>query len=228
MLTNAVEISKEAANIDHPKVVMIAYQPSSDGSKGEVYVYGCGRYAAGRTKAVLEGLPSSDALSASITRDHAAELSSVLRKQSRSASALIGVTMAEQAFEGKNPETGVSSWGSFAVMSGELYLTHLHDADASGKYDSIWTRVDDLASEPGDPLTALALQTNVLSRVGKVKGVGDAIDFRTTPLPGVIAAKLGANFVALLGEINRGSFATGGKWGNGPGTADQLWPAASV
>jgi len=227
MLTNAVEISKEAANIEHPKVVMIAYQPSSDGGRGEVYVYGCGRYAAGRTRAVLEGLPSSEAISVSISREHATELSSVLRKQSRSASALIGVSMAEEAFEGHNPETGASSWGSFAVMSGESYLTHLHDADPSGKYDNIWSRVDDLASEPGDPVTGLALQVAVLSRLGKCKGVGEVIDFRTTPLAGTVAAKLGANFVALLGEVNRGTYALGGKWGGGPGSPEQLWKEAA-
>lgn len=227
MLTNAVEISKEAANIEHPKVVMIAYQPSSDGSKGEVYVYGCGRYAAGRTKAVLEGLPSSEAASTSISREHATELSSVLRKQSRSASALIGVSIHDEAFEGFNPDTGASSWGSFAVMSGESYLTHLHDADPDGRYDNIWQRVDDLAASASDSMPGLALQTSVLSRIGKCKGVGEVIDLRVTPLPGVVAAKLGANFVALLGEVNKGSFAAGGKWGGGPGGPDQLWPMAS-
>lgn len=228
MLTNAVEISKEAAKIDHPTVVLVAYQPSSDGSKGTVYVYGCGRYAAARTKATLEGLPSTEALSTSITREHAAELSSVLRKQSRSASALIGVSMRDEAFEGHNPETGASTWGNFAVMHGEDYLTHLHDADVHGRYDNIWHRVDELSSAAGDSATAVALQVAVLSRLSKAKGVGEVADLRTTPLPGVIAAKLGSNFVALLGEVNRGSFATGGKWGIGPGTPEQLWATAGV
>lgn len=226
-LTNAVEISKESAKIEHPAVVMIAYQPSPDGSVGHVYVYGCGRYAAARTRVVLDGLPSTEAIGLSITREHASELSTELRKLSRAAGTRVGIGMYEEAVEGINPDTGVSSWGNLAVIWQEKYLTHLHDADSTGRYDNIWQRVDELAATPGDPLSGVTLQTLVLSRIGKCKGVGEVADLRATPLPGVIAAKLGANFVALLGEVNKGSFAAGGKWGGGPGTPDQLWPSAA-
>ena len=208
-------------------MVMIAYQPSPDGLVGHVYVYGCGRYAAARTKVVLENLPSPEAISLSITRDHAAELSSALRKLSRAAGTVVGVGMYAEAIEGHNPETGASSWGNLAVIWQEKYLTHLHDADVHGKYDNVWGRVDELASANGNELAAVALQVSVLSRVSKMKGAFEVADIRATPLPGVVAVKLGTNIVALLGEVNKAGFAAGGKWGNGPGGAEQLWPSAA-
>lgn len=228
MLTNAVEISKEAPRIEHPESVLIAYQPSSDGLVGQVLVYGCGRYAAGRTMATLDGLPSSEAMSLSITREHAAELSSALRKTSRAADTRVSVDMSEVATEKVNPETGAPSWGNLAVGYQQNYLAVLHDADPHGKFDAIWARVDDLAATTGDRVAGVTLMVGVLNRVQKLKGVGEVADIRSTPLPGVVAARLGSNFVALLGEVNKGSFVAGGKWGDGPGNQSQVWPATTT
>lgn len=226
MLTNAVEISKEANGIETPDAVLLAYQPASDGLSGVLLVYGCGRYAAGRQMASIEGLlPSSESLSLSIGRDYAAELSSQLRKTSRAADTRIGVAMHSTAVEGLHPETGTSTWGNLVVTYGDKWLGHLHDADPSGKYDAIWARVDELAVVEGQQMPGVTLQTAVLGRIGKLKGVGLVADIRTTQLPGVVAAKLGSDYVALLGEVNQRSFATGGKWGDGPGTPSQVWPA---
>jgi hypothetical protein len=226
MLTNAVEISKEAARIEAPQCILLAYQPSPDGLVGHVYAYGCGRYAAGRTRASLDGLPSSEAMSLSLTREHAEELSSALRKTSRAADARVSVTMSEDAVEGTHPETGAATWGNLAVGYANKYLTHLHDADPTGKYDQIWSRVDELAAATGDRVAGVTLMVGVLNRLMKCKGVGEVADIRVTPLPGVVAAKLGPDFVALLGEVNKQSFATGGKWGDGPGNPQQVWPIA--
>ena len=135
--------------------------------------------------------------------------------------------MTEGAVEGVNPETGGPTWGNFSVGYNEKYLTHLHDSDPHGRYDKIWGRVDELASSTGDRVDGVALMVNVMARLGRCKGVGEIADLRATPLPGVVAAKLGENFVALLGEVNRDSFKSGGRWGTGPGTPEQLWPAAS-
>lgn len=227
MLTNAVEISKEAARIEHPESVLIAYQPSPDGLVGQVLVYGCGRYAAGRTMATLDGLPSAETMSLSITREHAAELSSALRKTSRAADTRVGVNMSDVAVERANPETGAPSWGNLSVGYKEKYLAVLHDADPHGKFDAIWTRVDDLAAAMGDRVAGVTLMAAVLNRLPKLKGVGEVADIRSTPLPGVVAAKLGSNFVALLGEVNKGSFISGGRHGDGPGNPQQVWPAAT-
>ena len=223
LLTNAVEISKEAARIEAPKVVMLAYQTSPDGLVGQLYSYGCGRYAAGRTRATLDGLPSSEAMSMSLTREHAEELASALRKTSRAAEVRVGVSMTEAAVERINPETGAPSWGNLAVSFQDKYLAVLHDADPQGKYEQVWSRVDDLAATSGDPVAGVALMVGVLNRLVKMKGVGDVADLRATPLPGVVAAKLGADCVALLGEVNKGSFAAGGRHGDGPGSKEQLW-----
>ena len=225
MLTNAVEMSKEAAKIEGPDSILIAYQPSSDGLLGSVLVYGCGRYAAGRTVAYLDGLPSPESMSLSITRGHAEELSSALRKTSRAAGTRVSVGMTESPVEEVNPETGAATWGNFSVGYNEKYLTHLHDSDPHGRFDQIWSRVDQLASSTGEPIAGLALHVGVLSRLSRVKGVGEIADLRTTPLPGVVAAKLGEHFVALLGEVNRENFVSGGRWQSGPGSANQLWPA---
>jgi hypothetical protein len=226
MLTNAVEISKEGPRIEVPDAILIAYQPSSDGLVGTIYVYGCGRYAAGRMRASLDGLPSSHALSLTITRAHAEELSSALRKTSRAADTRVAVTMADEAVQGTHPETGAATWGNLIVGYKEKVLSHLHDSDVHGRYDAIWARIDELTSSAGDPVTGVALMVGVLSRLNKTKGVGEIADLRTTPMAGVIAAKLGADFVALLGEVNRTSYVNGGRWGSGPGRAEELWPQA--
>jgi hypothetical protein len=223
MLTNAVEISKETARIEHPQSLLLAYQPSPDGKVGQLLVYGCGRYAAGRTVASLEGLPSDEAISLSITRDHAAELSTALRKTSRAADTRVGVALHSEAVEGVHPETGAPTWGNLVVAYGDKQLGHLHDSDVHGKYDNVWQRVDDLAAATGDPIAGVALHVGVLNRVSKLKGVGEVADLRTTPLPGVIAAKLGTGFVALLGEVNKQAFISGGRHGEGPGTKEQVW-----
>lgn len=223
MLSNAVEISKEGPNIDGVSAILLAYQPAPDGLVGQVLVYGCGRYAAGRSTAHSEGLPSVESISVSIARDYAAELSSVLRKSSRAIDARVGVAIHEQAVEGVHPETGASTWGNLIVAFGDKQLGHLHDADVHGRFDQVWSRVDELASSAGDSVAGVTLQVGVLSRLSKLKGVGDIADVRSTPLAGVVAIKLGANQVVLLGEVNKSAFESGGRWGTGPGGADQLW-----
>jgi hypothetical protein len=67
----------------------------------------------------------------------------------------------------------------------------------------------------------------VLSRLTKLKGIGVVADIRTTQLPGVVAAKIGGDFVALLGEVNKQSFISGGRHGDGPGNPQLVWPAAN-
>ncbi len=224
LLTNAVEISKESSAIDHPPLVMLAYQPAADNSVGTLIAYSCGRYAASRGVLRLEGLPSSESISLSITRDHAAELSSALRKTSRAADTRVGLAMHAEAVSGVHPETGAVTWGNLIVAYGDKQLGHLHDADGHGRFDQVWSRIDDLAADPGDSVAGVALMVGVLNRLSKLKGVGEVADIRTTPLAGCVAIKMGAGFVALLGEINRGSYVTGGRFADGPGSAEQLWP----
>jgi len=226
MLTNAVEISKEAARIDHPELVMLAYQPAADNSAGTLLAYSCGRYAASRGLLRLEGLPSSESISLSITRDHAAELSSALRKTSRAADTRVGVAMHAEPVSGVHPDTGAQTWGNLVVAYGDKQLGHLHDADPHGKFDGVWQRIDDLAGATGDPIAGLALHVGVLNRLSKIKGGGEVADIRSTPLAHCVAVKLGSGFVALLGEVNRGSYIVGGKHGDGPGGPEQLWPVA--
>jgi hypothetical protein len=228
ILTNAVEMGKEASGVTGPDAVLIAYQPSADGREGQVMAYGCGRYAAGRTVVTLDGLPSDEATSLSITRDHAAELASALRKTSRAADTRVGVQMTEQAMQRTDPDTGAQSWGNLAVGYKDAYLAVLHDADPHGKYDAIWQRMDDLSAVTGDPLPGVTLQVGVLSRLTKLKGIGVVADIRTTQLPGVVAAKIGGDFVALLGEVNKQSFISGGRHGDGPGNPQLAWPAAAT
>jgi hypothetical protein len=108
-------------------------------------------------------------------------------------------------------------------------LAHLHDSDPQGKFDAIWQRMDELALnvDAGERMPNVALQVSVLSRLAKLRDVGDVADLRTTQVPGVAAAKLGENCVALLGEVNRASYVAGGRWTTGPGQPSHLWPAAS-
>lgn len=226
LLTNAVEISKEAARIETPGVVLLAYQPSPDGKVGQLHSYGCGRYAAGRTRATLDGLPSGEAMSVSITREHAEELASALRKTSRAAEVRVGLMMTEQAVERVNPETGGASWGNLAVSYKDDYLAVLHDADPHGRFDAIWQQMDDLSAAAGELVTGMALMVGVVARLSKMKGAGDVADLRATPLPGVVACKMGADVVVLLGEVNRQVYTAGGRWGDGPGKPEHLWPAA--
>ncbi|MDR6794826.1 hypothetical protein J2X12_002837 [Pseudarthrobacter oxydans] len=40
-------------------------------------------------------------------------------------------------------------------------------------------------------------------------------------------AKIGSDFVALLGEVNKQAYISGGRHGDGPGNPQLVWPMAS-
>lgn len=224
MLTNAVEISKEGANITGVGEILVAYQPSADGLVGEVFTYGCGRYAAARTATQLDGLPGGDAGSVSITREHAESLASTLRKTSRTATARVGVVISAEPVQVTDPETGKQSWGNLTVGYQSAYLACLFDSDSQGRLDAIWRRIDDLiADQPGDEHAHITLKVDVLSRLSKIRGGGLIADIRTTPMTGVAKIKLGSDVVALVGEVNRADYRSGGRWSDGPGNPSHLW-----
>lgn len=225
-IANAVEIGKEARSVQGVDHVLLTYQPDAGGKFGEVYCHGFGRYAAGRSRVQLEGLQDRGTASVSIDRDKAAELQSQLRKILGGKAAQVSVEIHEEAVlvnvlnEHGLPEP---SMVNLLISDGNQTVADLLDSDPAGLFDSKWDSVDEMLAGAAEPTPGpFALATEVVARLGKVKGGGVA-DFRKTSHERVLAVAIGPDFRGLLGDVDRELYAAGGPHGDGPGGQDHLF-----
>jgi hypothetical protein len=214
ILANAVDIGKDKTT--HPLICLAA-------SADSLHAYGRGRYTAGRDWRPFDA-DGAQYAAIVITEDEAAELATALRgvegagrKDTR-----IGVTMTER--------------GTLTVRNGEDVLCELPDADTNeisfGEPDDLsdWEEIDELLmdirrSQDSQPLTRFAFQKDILARMNKIRADSNVMDIALHPNGRVVGIALGSTFRAVVAGVDRQSFATGGKWGEGPGTPEQLWEA---
>jgi hypothetical protein len=212
ILANAVDIGKDKTT--HPLICLAA-------SADSLHAYGRGRYTAGRDWRPFEA-DGPQFAAIVITEDEAAELASTLRgvegagrKDTR-----IGVELTER--------------GTLTVRNGDEILCELPDADTNeisfGMPDEVsdWEEIDellmDMRREP-PVMTRFAFQKDILARLNKIRADSNVMDIALHPNGRAVGIAMGKSFRALIAGVDRQSFATGGKWGEGPGTPEQLWEA---
>lgn len=227
ILANAVEISKEKG-VDPLPHILLSYQPHpNSGLVGVVTTYGVGRYAAGRAWTVLEGLPSKESASVCIDRDVAAELQSVLRKVLGGKKAQASVTISPDPMEVTvKDENGlpVQTTVNLLITSAGDTLADLLDTDPEGKADKWFDWVDDrIAEARGAAAGPMAFQTDVFARLNKIRCETSVVDLKSTGNPNLVAVALGAQFIAIMGNVSRQLYAAGGPNGDGPGSPSHLF-----
>jgi len=190
-------------------------------SGSTLHVYGRGRYTAGRDSRPFTGKDQFAEIV--ITEDEASELATALRglEGAGRKDTTITVTMTER--------------GKLAVQSGEDTLCDLPDADTNqvsfGMPDEMsdWEEIDlllnDFRTRRPPEITRFAFQKDILARMNKIRADSNVMDIALHPTGHAVGIALGSNFRALIAGVDRQSFATGGKWGEGPGTPEQLWEA---
>lgn len=213
LLANAVDIGKDKTT--HPLICLAV-------SADTLHAYGRGRYTAGRDWRRFEtDEPQFAAIV--ITEDEADELAGVLRKVEGAGrkDTRIGVIMTER--------------GMLTVQNGDEILAELPDADVNqisfGMPDELsdWEEIDELLmdfrlKEP-PAVTRFAFQKDILARLNKIRADSNVMDIALHPNGRAVGIALGSTFRALIAGVDRQSFAAGGKWGEGPGTPEQLWEA---
>jgi hypothetical protein len=221
LLANAVDIGKDKTT--HPLICLAA---SSD----SLHAYGRGRYTAGRDWRRFEA-DTPQFADLVITEEEAEELAGLLRKVEGAGrkETRIGVTMTER--------------DRIIVQNGDEILADLPDADVNqisyGMPDELsdWEEIDNLLMDiqksrdvtgswgSPAPLTRFAFQKDILARMNKIRADSNVMDIAIHPDGRIVGIALGSSFRALIAGVDRHSFATGGKWGEGPGTPEQLWEA---
>jgi hypothetical protein len=213
ILANAVDIGKDKTT--RPLICLAA-------SGDTLHAYGRGQFTAGRDyRRFKTETPQFGALV--ITEDEATELATTLR-----------------GLEGAGrKETTVFVYllerDRLRVESGEDTLCDLPDADTNqetfGMPDELsdWEEIDellmDIAKGPSPALQRFGFQKDVLARMNKIRADSPVMDIALHPTGHAVGIALGSTFRALIAGIDRQSFATGGKWGDGPGKPDMLWEA---
>lgn len=225
-IANAVEIGKEARSVQGVDHVLLTYQPDTSGKRGEVYCHGFGRYAAGRSRTQLEGIQDRGTASVSIDRDKAAELQSQLRKILGGKAASVSVSIYDEPTQVMVlDEHGMEapSMVNLLISDGSMTVADLLDSDPAGLFDGKWDSIDEiLAGADHSPAGPFALATEVVGRLGKIKGGGVA-DFRRTAHERILAVAIGADFRGVLGDVDRELYAVGGAHGDGPGDPTHLF-----
>lgn len=214
MLANAVDIGKDKTT--HGLILLAA-------SGSTLHAYGRGRYTAGRDSRPFTAKDDHQFAEIVITEDEATELAGVLRglEGAGRKDTTIGVVMTER--------------GMLTVRNGEDILCELPDADTNqvsfGMPDEIsdWEEIDSLLMDiirgPAPAMTRFAFQKDILARLNKIRADSNVMDIALHPTGHAVGIALGSTFRALIAGVDRQAFATGGKWGEGPGTPEQLWEA---
>lgn len=219
-LSNAVAVSKELASIPSCPNIMLAYH------MGELFVYGVGRYAGGRTRVPID-MAVAGAETVTITRDQAEGLATALRKVLGGQAASVGVTMDAAPFPVTvKDEHGMpmQQWANFHVATSTEPLAAFMEADPEDVWGWQFDVVDDVHTpDNADQPTPVAFTLDIMARFSKLKGVGKVIDLRTTKQPQLVAVAVGPDFRGVVAAVDRELYARGGPGGGGPGSQDHLF-----
>ena len=213
ILANAVDVGKDKTT--HPLIYLRA-------SGDTLHAYGRGRYAAGTdSRRFTAGEPQYAEVV--ITEDEASELATALRAVEGAGrkGTVVGMSIIERQ--------------KLMVENGAEILCELPDADTNevsfGMPDEVsdWEEIDELLAEferhTPEPLTRFAFQKDILARMNKIRADSPVMDIALHPRSHAVGIALGSTFRALVAGVDRQAFATGGKWGDGPGNPEQLWEA---
>jgi len=212
MLANAVDIGKDKTTHS-----LIYLRVSAD----TLFVYGRGRYTAGRDSRQFDAEEPQYA-ELVITEDEASELATALRgvEGAGRKETLVTVTVTER--------------DALHVQYGEDVLCELPDADTNeatfGMPDEVsdWDEIDELLAEiakGGPPLTRYGFQKDILARMNKIRADSPVMDFALHPDSHSFGVAMGSTFRAIVAGVDRQFYANGGKWGDGPGKPEHLWEA---
>jgi hypothetical protein len=121
-----------------------------------------------------------------------------------------------------------------SLVIGQGTICELPDADTNevsfGMPDEVsdWEEIDTLLAEialPNPYFHRFAFQKDVLARMNKIRADSPVMDIALHPTGHAVGIALGSTFRALVAGVDRQNFATGGKWGDGPGNVSHLWEA---
>jgi hypothetical protein len=221
LLWNAYTISKEPAGVEGWPHVLIAYE---GGGSSELWAYGMGRYAGGRGRCEVT-VPTSEAASVCITRDEVKQLQSELRGLSGSKNAECTLSI--------HPD-GLWVGDTLIHLSIEYQdepVAQLADSDPEARGDRFWDGLDELIEEAegNAPVNKpMAVGFDTLKRLTQLKPDQIVIDMvpvsGTTKPVRALAAKVGPDFVAIMGLTDRELFARSAELDEkfGRGTDDHL------
>lgn len=230
LLHNVVTISKEKPKEDPLPLVYLRYQYDDETGTGQLMGIGSGRHTAGLDWLEIPGGPDAyaevrvtgvAAVKTDIV-DDLVKLGSRIRGTSMSKSAAVEVIMRHKE--------------SISAMYGREFLGELADGDPDdttagqpgkpGIFERIEDLVDELTANPA-PAGPVAFTTDLVARCKDIKVTGlpatwGIVDLSADRKRNLVAVAIGPTFRGLLGGIDRGKYAAGGPWHDGPGRPEHL------
>lgn len=215
--------SRAKTRVTHCEHILLSYQSGASGPA--LYVYGVGRYAAGRSKVPLETGPDGSA-SVCIDRTSAETLAPMLRKVGTKKADTVFVTIYDEpTLINTTNEQGhpIQQWVSLVIANAVGPMAEMLDSDPEGNADSYWDAVDTWVAAPAQPgAESMTFTAEVVTRLKDIYTDGPAVDMRRTNHDQIVAVAMGSLFRGVLVGIGRDIYAEGGPWRNGPGSPDHL------
>lgn len=224
-LANAFTVGKEKIKaVKACPHVFIAYDEPESGPA--FYVYGMGRYVAGRT-VVPTGTEATGAFaSVSVTRENADLLQSMLRKGGTKKTDSVSVTISDEPkLITSHDEMGqpIQKYVNLIITGENGNMAELTDADPEGNSEGCWDFVDEKIKEEPEPgAERMAFVSEVIARLKDIKADGPVIDLKKTSHDRITAVAIGSTFRGVMGNVGRELYAEGGPWGDGPGKPEHL------
>jgi len=233
LLHNALTMAKGRKPVQ--PLIYLRYTWDQERGTGQLMAIGVSQYSAGLDWCDVSTDPDPRGLMDSYSEirllganpektdvvDDLTKLASAIRSTSAAKDAVVGVTM-----EHKH---------SFTVQYGEELLGELGDGDeydltagTDGKLDGVFDKVEDLIDQVNGcpcPDGPVAFNLDVIARVKDLKVSETMVmDVAAHPDPSknLVGVAVGPRFRGLVSAIDRGVYAKGGPWLDGPGDASHL------
>lgn len=228
-LANAFTIGKEKGKILPCPTILLAYDETPEPA---FYLYGMGRYLAGRVRVPIDTTKTGKFASVSITREVADTLRAMLGKSGTGTNGrpvktdTVSVTISDEPMlVNSTDESGapIQKYVNLLVSNQGGALAELSDADPTGQFDECFEFIDDaLGRDIDHGAERMTFLAEVLGRLKDIKSDGPVVDLKKTSHDRITAVAIGSNFRGVLGDVGRELYAKGGPWANGPGQPDHL------
>lgn len=229
-LANAFLMGKEKVKAVKPcPVVLLAYDEAPEPA---FWIYGMGRYTAGRSRVPLGVAATGAYASVSLTRENADTLRAMLTKAGTGANGnpvkddTVTVVISDEPMliESTN-ENGqpTQKYVNLMISNHKGTLAELTDADLEGTFDGCWDFVDQkIKMDVGGGNERMTFVMDVLAKLKDVKSDGPVIDIKRTDHDRIAAVAIGSNFRGIMGDAEREVYAQGGPHKDGPGRPEHL------